>query len=482
MYTRRLSAGGFAPLAFFIGCCMTDSLALNRDTFRKLIWKSERYSPSDDQARFHASKARLKLVAGGVRGGKSKSTAREIDQYSITEGGLGWLVGPDYDQSRPEFEYLLEAYAKLDLVDKDSVSLPARGPAKFETKWGFKWQTKSSTDPVSLASYAPDVVVMCEAAQQSHEAFMKCVERATEKNAPVILTGTFESSLGWYADMWGRWQAPNPEGGESFSIPSWSNSKIFPGGREDKKIKDAEAAMPPDLFMERYGGIPCKPTGLVFPDFDRRRHLLPVTELYDPDIPVEIWCDPATHVYAILFVQVQKERVCVIDEIYGVDIIGQDIIPKVVAKPWWEKSCLEGVIDIAARQRHGNINQIEVWQTELKRLGTHGINWKSNYVKEEYWRDAIKLRLNPPGSDEPLLLFADHLNSSILSTGMAQGILGELLTYKWRPWNEGKSVSTRPVKQNEDALSALGYGLVHHFGPVVQRKAAFEAQIARYWG
>jgi len=452
------------------------------EDFRLLVWKATGYEPSEEQEEFHNSGARFRLVAGGIQGGKSYSAAMECHRYSVTPGGLGWLVGPDYEQARPEFDYLFQSYKDMGLIDDGSVSYPSRGSCKFRINWregGFTWLTKSSSDAISLASYAPDVVVMCEAAQQTHEAFMKCLERVARKGAPLILSGTFENSIGWYADLWERWQAVNPEEGKSFSVPTWSNLAKFPGGRDDPNIKAIEATMPPDLFQERFGGIPCKPKGLVFPQFDRKRHLKRMDDLYDSELPVELWVDPATHTYACLFVQLHGQEVRILDEVYEHNAIAQDVIPLVIESRFWPY-VKDGVIDIAAKQRQGNKSQLQVWEEELKRYGVHGVRWKMNYIKEEIWRQAITLRLKPPGRD-PLLYFADHLNSKLDSTGRSYGILGELLSYKWPQFVEGRSMVGRPVKQNEDALSALGYGLVSHFGAVLEKKKTQMATARSFW-
>lgn len=456
--------------------------SLDGRKWRELAWRATGYEPNPVQREFHESKSRFRLVAGGVRAGKSFGVAAELHRYVVKAGGLCWLVGPDYEQARPEFGYLLQWYRDMGIVDEATVSYPSRGSCRFRVMFegqDFSFVTKSSTDSVSLASYAPDVVVMCEAAQQTNDAYMKCLERATQRAAPVILSGTFEGSMGWYADLYERWSGYNEEGGVAFSWPTWSNTDEFPGGRFDAKIAAIEASMPPDLFQERYGAEPCKPKGLVFPQYDRKKHIKPVEELWDPDLPVELWVDPATHTYAGLFVQVQGPRVVVLDELYEHNAIAQDVIPKVLEYRWWPY-VREGVIDIAAKQRQGNKSQIQVWEDELKRYGAHGIKWRMNYIKEEIWRQAIALRLAPPGQ-EPLLYFASHLNAKLDSTGRAYGILGELMTYKWPQFVEGRGLQGRPIKQNEDALSALGYGLVAHFGALIERKSRYKSVQRKAW-
>lgn len=456
--------------------------------FQRTMWDEVGYKPSEEQLEFHESTAPIRLVAGGVRGGKSFSLAHECHRFMLEENGLLWLVGPSYEHCRPEFGYLLDAYQKVGLLDPESVSFPAKGPCRFKTVWGFEVLTKSSSDPVSLSSYAPNLVAMCEAAQQTYDAYMKCIERSTEKHAPVILSGTFESSLGWYAELWEEFQGENPSRGRSFSIPTWSNKAKFPEGRDSPAIKQAENSMPPDLFQERYGGIPCKPRGLVFPEFEYRKHVKKIEHLFNPQLPVEVWVDPAAHTYSVLFVQLEVTNfgtvVKILDEVYEHETIAQRVIPTVISTPWWEHSCYNGVIDISAKTRAmGGRSQIEVWETELMLYETHSVSWSFNKVMEEEWRNAIKLRLAPPENpDKPLILFSDKLPTGVRSDGLANGIIGEIQTYRWAPIDGAmRNLPRRPIKKNEDALSALGYGLFSHFGPVIQRRTPHTSKKRHYW-
>jgi hypothetical protein len=445
--------------------------------FGEIAWKAANYVPSDEQLLFHGSPARLRLVAGGVGAGKSYSTAMEILRHMGTPEGLGWIIAPSYELANPEFDYCLDVCRELGVVDESTVSGGMGRPRRFsllDRYGGFELATKSSTNPEAIAGRRPHFIAGVEAAQQPYEMLHKMMERAAQESAPIILSGTFEGAYGWYAELWERWQGPNEEGGMSFSIPTWSNLAKYPGGRNDPKILELERIWPPDLFMERFGGIPCKPEGLVFKEFDRRTHVAPVEELFDPELPVELWVDPATHTYAVLFVQVQRDKqtVHVLDELYEKDTLGQNVIQKVVDTRWWSHSCTNGIIDAAGTRRAGaNKSQIEVWMDSTKELRTHPIIWKWKEIRDvRLWYDAIHLRLHKPEGSGPLLKFAAHLRDSLTPSGDALGILGEIKTHRWADRNSLQAMPTRPIKRNEDALSALGYGLYYHFGPVVKRK------------
>lgn len=447
---------------------MPRDMAKSRGHFKRVCWEAAHYTPSEAQALFHADDSRLKLVAGGIRGGKSYSTAMDVLPDLLIEDGLVWIVGPDYEQCKPEWEYMYNVLHQLGLISK--ASAPERGGRSFTTTWGARVQTKSSDDTRALASFAPHVILMVEAGQQTYDTMQKVLERALEHNAKVIMSGTFEGALSWYADMFERWQGDNPEEGKSFSIPSWSNSAIFPGGREDEKIKALEAAMPYELFMERCGAVPYKPSGLVFKEFDRGKHVKRLD--FDPTCPVELAIDPATHTYAILAIQWKQidglTHIYVVDEIYEHDIIAQSIIPLVRERPWF-KHVKGGVIDIAGTQRAANKSQVQIWYEET------GIQLRSHYVFIEESIATVKLRLQ-----NETVHFDYRLRSDKGYDGKANGILAEFGLYKWRDWHEGQSAKQRPVDANNDALKALGYWLYDHFGPVVERKALSKPRVRRY--
>jgi hypothetical protein len=426
-------------------------LSKAQEVFKEIVWFQAKYKPSIEQQAFHTHPSRLKLAAGGVGAGKSVLTAMELVPYFAIPGALIWLIGPNYDLAKPEFDYLLAVFQELEIVDSNSISTPTRGPCRFRLVADYgsvECQTKSATDPVGIAGKRPTALAITEAAQHPQEMYFKALERA-----------------------------------------------VYPGGRNDPKIKAIEAVMPPDLFQERYGGVPCPPVGLVFKEFSPKSHVKPFSELFDDDGEVELWCDPATHTYAILFVQVAKDgkTVHVLDELYSKNQIGQQVIPQVVTNPLWKHSCTRGVIDVAGTYRQGGgLPQVEVWNSELKRLGEHPISWESVHVRQaKEWYDAIHLRLwsgqghPPPDCDEkgggPLIYFANTLVDRVDPDGRANGVLGELKSHRWAERNELSSMPGRPIKRNEDALSALGYGLLKRFGPVVQRAPRKQAIIRSYY-
>lgn len=494
-----------------------DILTEARRNFRDLFWRAVGYEPtrgefpihdldkklvttSYGQMEVHDCPAEIKQIAGGERAGKSKVTAMDSVPDILTNEGLMWIVGPNYEQGKAEFTYLNQGLQKLGVL-KQPASTPEHGGQSLVTTWGFKIQTKSGQDLEALASFAPDIILLVEANQMSRGVLDKAYGRAMEKRARILISGTIERSEPWYVELWEQWQGPNAQGARSFSLPTWSNSYIFPGGRNDPEILKIEQRLGPEVFLERCAAIPCKPSGLVFKEFDRKKHVRRID--YNDNLPVELAIDPATHTYAVEALQFEtltvkewleraenealllkrteeelKElvtKVYVIDEVYTHDLIAQDVIPLVKSKPWY-KDVRGGVIDVAGKQRQANKSQVQIWQEETR------IPLRSNYVKIDQSIAVVRLRLRDnPLIAEPLVQFDYRLRGDKNHAGKANGILGELGLYKWREWAATQNTKPLPIDANNDALKALGYSLFAHFGPVEERQPLPLARIRSYF-
>ena len=415
-----------------------------------------------------SSDSRFVLLLGGERAGKSfKAAALAMQSMDIEQRGEYWIVGPDYYQARPEFLYIYDAFKNAELVDDESVSMPVNvaSPWTFTTIWGQTWRTKSASDIQKLASFSVSGVIMAEAAQHIYESYLKLLGRVSQTRGFLILAGTLERGLPWYADLYKRWQGPNELGARSFSLPSWSNIDIYPGGYDDKAMIELRSEFPDDLFMERFGAEPMRKFGLVLPEFDISTHVKRL-EL-NIDLPVELWMDPGQHCYPVLFVQNDGLVTNVLDCLYSRNRIVQDIIPEVMANPLFSRVDARngGVIDNAGKQHQANKSQIELWQ-EIA-----GISLRANYVKLDVTIATIRFRLGSVNPlHMPLLYFNDHFKNTKSPDGLAMDILAEPELWVWPDRGPGRNQAVTPVDKNNDAMKAIGYGLVEKYGGYVTRK------------
>lgn len=420
------------------------------------------------------SPARMCLILGGERAGKSFLAAfLAMASLNIDKPGEYWVVGPDYQQARQEFLYLYNAFKTgaggMSFVESDSVSMPVSiaSPWSFRTIWGQEWRTRSASDIQKLASFSVSGVIMAEAAQQIYESYLKLMGRVSETGGFLILSGTLERGLPWYGDLYKRWQGENDLGARSFSLPTWSNTDVYPGGEENPRIKELRSEYPEDLFMERFGAVPARKFGLVLPEYDVAKHVKHLE--VDENIPVELWMDPGQHCYPVLFVQCDGLVTNVIDAIYSRNRIAQDIIPDVMAHPLFKYVELRngGVIDNAGKQHQANKSQIELWQ-EIA-----GVSLRANYVKLDVTIATLRFRLgsgNPLHS--PLLYFNDHFKNTKTPNGLALDVLAEPELWVWPDRAPTRNQAHTPVDKNNDAMKAIGYGLVDRYGGYVAKNVS----------
>lgn len=413
------------------------------------------------------TESRFLLILGGERGGKSWLAALiALMTTNIGEKGEYWIVGPDYLQARPEFIYMYDALKSRGLVDDTTVSMPVSiaSPWSFTTIFGQTFRTKSSSDITKLASFSVSGIIMSEAAQQVYEVFLKLMGRVAETNGFLILSGTLERGLPWLGDQYKRWQGVNTLGARSFSLPSWSNTFIYPGGENDPRILELKATYPEDLFMERFAALPRKQLGLVLPEYDPAVHVKHLE--YTPGVPVELWMDPGQHCYPVLFVQCVGLYTYVLDAFYARNQIVQDIIPQVMANKLWKyvDPGNAGVIDNAGKQHQANKSQIELWH-EIA-----GVSLRANYVKLDTTINTLRFRLSSNNPQhEPLLYFNDHFTNARDPEGKALDVLAEPELWRWPDRNVDRNKPITPIDQNNDAMKAIGYGLVERFGGYVSR-------------
>ena len=433
------------------------------------IWKQAGYLPSREQLEAHLHPAKYKQIAGGERGGKSYSAAMElIARHHL--GTLFWLVGPDYRLCRPEFRYLYDFFSQIGAVDHVAFPVNEFQPCYMRLKGGTEIQTLTARDAQKLAARAPDGILGCEAAQLDYEVFLKMFGRLAETDGWMWLSGTFEhdSYLSWYAENFEKWSIENHENGASFSIPTWANRAIFPGGLQDPKILELKEKSPSEeWFLERYGGIPCPPATAVFKEFRISTHVTPKAHFQewrrDSDgnflerngkrvrWPVELAIDPGYNgAYAVCAIQQDPPYVNVVDEVYRQFTAAPDVIAEAKDRPWWPNVRDRGVIDIAGTQHQGLASHVEVWQ-ELA-----GIALESAKVEIPIGIARMRTFLKNREDTGPLLRYSPKCKHSIR----------EYALYQYKGVEEGKTTSEKPIDAFNHSSKAVAYWLVARYGYV----------------
>ncbi len=201
---------------------------------KEFIFNHLKHHPSPEQLAVHSDPHRVRLVTGGERAGKSCLSGMELvgnvpEAMKQPGGALFWLVAKDYDLCRADFQYVIDALLKIGIVKSHHVSAPRVGPWSILRKDQFdrnllEITSHSLQDIAKIASYAPDGILICEAGQVPWDAIPRILARTAEKSAWTLMSGTMETSLGWFAEKHAFYQNENRGPG----IADIVDSETFP--------------------------------------------------------------------------------------------------------------------------------------------------------------------------------------------------------------------------------------------------------------
>lgn len=472
---------------------------------REAIFDILNYSPTDAQKEILDDRHLTQLVAGGYRGGKSRTASMKgllatlefVSRYRARAAGqVAWLVAADYEATRAEFmhpdgslgrdlERLWPGVTFSSRIDPGEIRIPVPGPVGpgGKKRGGFfTIRTKSAFDPTSLGMESPVWIILCEAARVSQDVYHRLLSRCSEarKRFPgfgwLHMEGTFEGSLGWYATLWTRWQSSaiqESENARSFSLPSYSNTVLFPGGADDPQIAALRRTLPEAKFMERHMGVPVPPSGRVHGSFSNDLHVRKLR--YDPELPVYIGIDPGysgqPSTYAVEVCQLRKfenghRQWQVIDEIavnrYAMPgFTVADVCDLAMSRQWWQNPQKFGVIDIAGTAHAGaQESNAEVWRRRTGFVLQHekvsilpGIDRFDSCLKVD------------EGLGEPGLVIDPDCELLISELGGGPNPFdGQSHVYRWNTDRSGDVVGRVPRDEYCDGIKALTYLFVNVMG------------------
>lgn len=221
------------------------------------------YQPTPGQMQVHASSARRRIVACGVRWGKTHCAAVEglCAALEPRERSIGWVVAPTYDLSDRvfraivllAFQHLRHRVVKLREHDHLLVLRNAGGGLS-------EIRGKSADNPTSLLGEGLDWVVLDEAARmkpliwESHLS-----QRLLDKRGWALLIST-PRGKGWFYDAFRKGQGPGHDPDyASWNYPSWTSPHL-----DAALIEQERSRLPERVFRQEYGGEFIEGAGAVF--------------------------------------------------------------------------------------------------------------------------------------------------------------------------------------------------------------------------
>jgi hypothetical protein len=417
-------------------------------------------------------------------GGKESEAAGFVKNF-LGEAQRGWIIGPEYSDCEKEFRVVYNTFKKLgiDSVSTKFVNNKDSGSMQISTSWGFDVQCRSAKHPDSLVGEGLDFVLMVEAGRLHRRTFTEYVRPAlSDKRGWSLMTGVPEIASDNSLLYWGyeRGQDASKLPWASWRKPSWNNTVVFPGGRQDPEILEAEDDLTEDEFRRQYGGEFVERIGRVMKEWDDDTHLVKGLE-YNPGMPLYVALDYGyTNDWVWLWLQqdIWGQVYCLGEWRWiGMDSeeVCQDILKmREMQIDLWP--LLEKVNCIYAPPAEPSDTSIV--QRKL------GRPIKTNTGGEINDRDRMTNNLlKPKGVDKkPGILFdQDRCNryTGNGQPGTPNSLAWEMRTgYRWPEHkSETKNASENPLDKDNHGPEALGRFVKGHLGKTSERRSSRQSKI-----
>lgn len=428
---------------------------------KRLIFEQINYEPYEEQMAAHSEEdARLILIAGGERAGKSRWSAAEVTAAMMIPNNQIAVCGQDYDQSKKEVRYVIEDLQRLGALSYHSTPKAGRWEARSVT--GSWLETVSLSDgagELTSRGESYDLVLIVEAGRVQDKGILRASRgRVAETRGRALFSGTLWDNFGWYSELYDTLAGPNLYDGVRYTLPSWKNTAIFPGGLNDPEIQHWKSTLSDEEFARFVAAKKIKPPSIIYKEFEQDIHVS-WDCVFNPDAPVDISIDPGYFPsrYSILAIQsgvnsYGMDCVNIIDEVWVNNMVHQEVIQEAKDRIWWS-NLYRAMGGHETLQHAATKSTKEVWLELLPRNVPFEV-CKKYSDRERIMR--VKTLLVDPQTKAPRIMIHPR----------CVGLAKEFREWRRKTDNKGAVISDRPIDEMEDALDCLGNYLLHTFGPV----------------
>ena len=430
---------------------------------KDIYFRETGYEPHDGQRQVHYDGHRHRVLSNGRRWGKTLLGAKEAEPTAFVRNRFGspqrgWIIGPNYPDCEKEFRVIYDSLKALgvDKVSHKFLRNTENGNMVIHTNWDFVLECRSAAHPESLVGEGLDFVLMVEAGRLHRRTFTEYVRPAlSDKRGWSLTSGVPEiaadTSLLYWAYKRGLSHVGKPW--RSWRMPSWTNNIVFPGGRNDPEILEAEDDLTEDEFRRQYGGEFVDKVGRVMKEWDDEIHLKRIR--YNPDWPLYAAVDYGfTNWWVWLWIQVDPfDNVYVLGEIYIKEMDTERIAKEVLKGHPWMSKCLAFYPD------PHNPDDTNILMRHLN------VPARSNTNGDIKTRNAmIRTRLKPRPAHAPL---AEQQAQIVFDKDRCMHLAWEMREgYRW-PQNksEDKNSSEVPLDKDNHGPEALSRFIYGYFTP-----------------
>jgi len=237
------------------------TVAITKTLNKRALFRDLGYAPHPGQAEIHNSQALRRVVACGVRWGKSLCAAMEALAAAMEPKprSIGWVCGPTYDLCDKIFREIVVVVAQhlrhriVSLKDNEKrLILRNMGGGLSEIRG------KSADNPVSLLGEGLDWLIVDECARLKPTIWQGFLtQRLIDRKGWALLIST-PKGKGWFFDLFRRGQGNDPDY-SSWNSPSWQNPFL-----DREMIEQERTRLPERVFKQEFGGEFLEGSGQVF--------------------------------------------------------------------------------------------------------------------------------------------------------------------------------------------------------------------------
>jgi len=282
---------------------------------KRALFEHLGYEPHPGQRAIHDSKAPRRIVACGVRWGKSICAAMEglAAAMEPAERSIGWIVAPTYDLSERVFNQV--AVVAASHLRHRIVSLKENDRRLVIRNMGggtSEIRGKSADNPISLLGEGLDWLIVDEASRLKPAIWQGHLsQRLIDKHGWALLIST-PKGKGYFYDLFRRGQGID-EAFQSWNMPSWSSPLL-----DREMIEQERDRLPERVFRQEFGAEFIEGSGSVF----RNVRECAVGTFSDPDYRLEYvgGLDLAkVEDYSVLILLDRRRRVVFVDRFHRLD-------------------------------------------------------------------------------------------------------------------------------------------------------------------
>jgi len=223
------------------------------------------YEPHEGQARVHQSKAPRRVLAAGVRWGKTLCASMEglTAAMEPKERSMGWVAAPTYDLANRVFSQMVVSVAShlrhriIKISESDHrLLLRNLGGGISEVR------AKTCDNPVSLLGEGLDWLIVDEAARIKPEIWQNYLsQRLIDRKGWALMIST-PKGKGLFYELWRRGQEQGQTADPDYAswcAPSWDNPLL-----DEAAIEAERERLPARVFAQEYGAEFLEGSGSVF--------------------------------------------------------------------------------------------------------------------------------------------------------------------------------------------------------------------------